>query len=133
MDDTSTGTSAESSQDRQESEWAERLETELEIQDEDSQPNYLAIVLSGISGAVYAFVLWLALQAHERKAARQMYGQSEREYLSKRTVITGLAGGASMLGLLHIYASNPDSAWWIMGGSIGCVVGLVVLRWLWEG
>lgn len=99
----------------------------------DVQPNYLAIVLSGISGAVYAFVLWLALQAHERKAARKMYGQSEREYLSKRTVITGLAGGASMLGMLHVYARHPDSVWFMVGASFGCVVLLVVLRWLWEG
>ena len=113
--------------------WSEKLEAELEAVESDKKPNYLAIVMSGVSGAAYAFVLWLALQAHERKAAREMYGQSERSYVCKRTILTGLSGGATMLAMLYVYTLDSANVWWIVGGSIGSVVALVVLRWLWEG
>ncbi len=89
--------------------------------------------MTAISGAAYAFVMWLAMQAHERKAARVLYGQSERLYFCKRTVVTGVAGGAIMLGMLHAFAMHPVNAWWILGGAIFSAVALIFFRFMWEG
>lgn len=97
----------------------------------DDQQTWPMVAVSAISAGTYAIICWAFMRGRERKRAREIYGTSERIFICKKTIATGVAGGAAMLAIVRWYSLNPDSVLWITGGIVSFALVSSILSWKW--